>query len=129
MGDPIPLARPRLGKNGRVYDSQYKDKAIWMWDARLQAKNMPLMLGFVHMSVEFIMPIAVSLSAKKRKELQETWHDSKPDLSNLLKFVEDVLIGIAYHDDSQVCKIECTKKYGLQPQTLVILTQIDPTGI
>ena len=50
-------------------------------------------------------------------------------LSNLLKFVEDVLIGIAYHDDSQVCKIECTKKYGLQPQTLVILTQIDPTGI
>ena len=65
------------------------------------------------------MPIPKSLSKKKQHELLNQPHHKKPDLSNLIKFVEDALIGILFVDDRQITTIHATKIYHKIPKTLI----------
>ena len=57
------------------------------------------------------------LSPKKRLELENKLHHFKPDLSNLIKFVEDLANGIIYKDDSQISCITACKVYSQYPRT------------
>ena len=55
----------------------------------------------------------------------------KPDLSNLIKLVEDAMLGIAYKDDCQITEISTRKVYGSCEQVTVrvILLTCDPFPI
>ena len=50
-------------------------------------------------------------------------HVKKPDNSNLAKYCEDILNGEAYHDDSQIVELYCSKYYALKARTEIILTE------
>jgi Holliday junction resolvase RusA-like endonuclease len=45
----------------------------------------------------------------------------KPDLDNVIKAVCDALNKFAYHDDSQIVAIECSKAFGNPSGLSVIL--------
>lgn len=123
VGNPIALARPRLsGKN--VYDSQKHLKN----DVALQLLNQhagrPFYEGPVEFHVSFYLPISKSTGTiLKRSKLENRLHTSRPDLSNLLKFVEDVGNGIIYKDDAIITKITAEKRYSLEPRTELIVTE------
>ena len=54
---------------------------------------------------------------KKRPQALQSPHTAKPDLSNMIKFIEDVCKGIVYNDDEQIVQITAYKRYDLEPRT------------
>jgi len=51
---------------------------------------------------------------KKRKAAAlagEIWPEKKPDLSNIIKNIEDVAQGLLFDDDKSICQILCSKLF------------------
>lgn len=117
-GDPIPAARPRKGKYG-FYNSQSKLVEKIRQQIFLQKDNWYEMSGPLFMRVLFRLGFPKSTSKKKMRALQGNPHTKKPDLSNLIKFIEDVLNGIIYKDDKQICKIYAKKEWNTFPHTII----------
>jgi Holliday junction resolvase RusA-like endonuclease len=46
----------------------------------------------------------------------------KPDISNIIKIVEDALNGVAYRDDSLVVLVSGAKYYGARPRTEIFIS-------
>jgi Holliday junction resolvase RusA-like endonuclease len=103
-GDPVSLSRPRFG-NGRVYHLQADLKRRYSIDLQRQHGDMELYTGPLNLMVEFYFPIP------KRSKYAKVWHVFKPDITNCIKWVEDVANGIIYHDDCLIAAVQATKKY------------------
>lgn len=116
-GNPIPLARPRFGKNG-VYDSQEELKEGTYWEMRSLIGNRSFEItGPVELHIVFYMPFPGN-----NKHL---YHTKKPDLSNMIKFYEDVATGLLYKDDKQIIKIVAEKKYDISPRTEITIIEVN----
>ncbi len=59
----------------------------------------------VNMQIEFIMPRPASVTKRRRHPCV------KPDLSKLVRAIEDALTGILYRDDAQICSLLVSKRY------------------
>jgi len=125
MGDPVALARARHGQ-GRVYDSQKHIKLAWGIDLARLHDDEPYFDGPIQLDAVFYLPIPSSRSQTKQQQTRNSWHISKPDASNLIKFVEDVACKICYHDDSIICRLIIEKRYddGHGTRTELTLTQL-----
>jgi len=120
-GPPVALARPRLGKfNGRSVVFSRQSRLLKSHKREVAAQvpcgTSPLD-GSVSLCIDYVMPIPSSRSQKKQNELDGRFHESKPDIDNLLKWTCDVLSGIVVADDRQVSCIQCKKRYGRVPRT------------
>lgn len=121
-GNPIPLARPRLGHR-KVWDSQKNLKLLFGIELQNQHQG-DMMEGSLLLDITFYIQIPISWSDKRRESYIGRYHSSKPDTSNLIKFVEDVATGIIYNDDAQISKIIAQKVYALESSTSFTLRQI-----
>ena len=103
---PMAAMRPKINR-GKMYDPQSSKKEDFMWLVKsyLPRKFIPFSTA-VSVIFEFHMPIPGSLSKKKQKELLGEHHLKKPDLSNLIKFVEDACNGVLWLDDRIIANIE-----------------------
>jgi Holliday junction resolvase RusA-like endonuclease len=76
--------------------------------------------------VEFVLravfPVPASWSERKRQMAitGDIKPGKKPDLDNIAKAWNDALNGVAYRDDSLICRMMLDKRYG--PQALVVVT-------
>lgn len=109
-GNPVPLHRGRV-YNNKVYDDQKHQKVVSGIEVINQHDRSPKFSGPVHMTVVFYMP---NPKGFKRKGL----HHFKPDLSNLIKYVEDVMTGVVYNDDAQIASINASKEYSKHKNAL-----------
>lgn len=84
-------------------------------------ENAPLSLDMI-----CYMPIPKSCSKRLRERLanEDTFHTKKPDASNILKSVEDAIIGIAYKDDAQLAWVRARKLYSENPRVVVMISTI-----
>lgn len=114
-GNPMPLARARISGR-RMYDSQYQEKILHSIYLSNQHGDKPLYLGPLHLDVTFYLKMP-KLSERKSLERNNMYHFYKPDLSNLIKLVEDVANEIIYKDDAQICCITSRKVYHEIPRT------------
>ena len=80
--------------------------------------------GAVRLSFIFNMPIPKSYSEKKRQSLIGKYHTKRPDTSNMIKFTEDCLTGIAFADDSQVVELKATKRYAIKGSVEIKIEEI-----
>lgn len=121
---PLPLKRPKIcGKY--FYDPQVKDKENFGFLVKSQlTKKSTIFTKPIEVQLEFHMPIPQSLSKKKQKELIGTFHVKKPDLSNLIKFVEDSLNGILWSDDRIICHLTSIKVYSNVPKTVIFVKEV-----
>lgn len=139
-GNPIPKMRPRFARQGnfvKTYDVQGKEikyvqncvirqirELINHPDKKisLEASEMAHSSIFV-VEMRFYMPIPRHCKNKALNE--KLWnfefHNHKPDVSNLIKFYEDCLNGILFHDDSQIVEIRARKLYSDNPRTEIII--------
>jgi Holliday junction resolvase RusA-like endonuclease len=72
----------------------------------------PLLLNVV-----FYMPIPTSWSKIKQESHVGKPCATKPDLSNLLKLIEDSANGVLYDDDARICSTSMRKIYDYNPRT------------
>jgi len=118
-GDPIPLYRARFGGNKNVWDPQKEIKLVTSITLVSQHNDQPLFSGPVHLDIHFFF-----LTPKRKQYFNHQWHIYRPDLSNLIKFYEDISTSIIFKDDCLIAKISADKSYDLNPRTEFIITEI-----
>lgn len=118
-GVPRPQGSKRHVGNGIMVESSKHVKA-WREDVSSAARKAyagGLIDGPVSLHVTFGFPRPRShyRTGKHAQELKESapkFHRGRPDLSKLIRAVEDALTGVVWRDDSQVVDIKSTKGYG-----------------
>ena len=82
----------------------------------------------VEMYITAHFPIPKSTTKKDRERIRnkELFPIKKPDSDNIAKVICDALNGVAYHDDTQVVKLEVRKAYTEdEPKVIVALGLFD----
>lgn len=125
-GIPLPKARHRFSKRGgylHTYDPQESAKMTVKNEIRAIVETQYQLIhksSSVDISFDFFFPFPYRYTPN-------SWliksHITKPDLSNLIKFYEDCLNGIAFHDDSQINSISSTKQYSQNPRTEIFIME------
>ncbi len=127
-GIPVAKGRPRVTKWGTYTPEKTVNyENLVQFSYLQQYKGLEPMQGYLKMEIYFLMPIVASTS-KKRKQLmleRKILPDKKPDLSNMVKSIEDALNKIAYHDDSQIVESHLYKFYSEEPKAIVMISNID----
>lgn len=113
-GRPLPLSRPFYGKKV-IFDKSKKDKQNFALQCKYMAPFRPLE-GVLSLDLEFYFkrPKSHYRTGKNSHLIKDKfceYHVNVPDLSNLIKFVEDALIGLFYKDDRQIAIINAVKYY------------------
>jgi len=137
-GDPrrFALKRARARRQGataRVYDPpenlSAKDevKAAAM---RQTPRPIPPHEGALMLHVVAHVPVPKSFSKRKRSAVIEgtIYPTTRPDLSNIVKLIEDALNGIYYRDDSQFCHVTVEKRYAVETPALNVTIRQMPGG-
>lgn len=128
-GEAVPQGRPRFVRaTGRSFDPPksraYKAKV--KAKARLNAPSAPLERA-VELSL-MIYRVPPKSASKRRREAMlagEIRPTTKPDVSNILKGVEDALNGIVYKDDSQIVQYGTVGKwYAEEPRVEITVKEI-----
>ena len=113
-GKPLALERPRFcPKSGRMYDCQKKEK--WVWGEIIKLQLSTSWIPWCNIALKlclrfFIIPVLADTPEGK-------YHISRPDLSNLVKYIEDVASGIVYTNDCFISVIYASKRWSSNPRT------------
>jgi crossover junction endodeoxyribonuclease RusA len=109
-GQPVPKARPRAGKGGRIYTPAETVKAESTIRLLAKRAGCPCLGGLVKLSVSFYRADA-----------------RRCDVDNLTKLVQDALNGLAYVDDSQIVWLTAVKAIDREnPRTEVEIEEVEP---
>lgn len=123
-GEAVPQGRPRFVRatgcsfdppKSRAYKAKVKAKA------RLNAPSAPLERA-VELSLMIYRVPPKSASKRRRAAMLagEIRPTTKPDVSNVLKGIEDALNGIVYKDDSQIVQYGTVGKWYADRDYIVI---------
>ena len=120
-GVPIPWKRPGHNfKTKAIYDQQKLLKEQLRWYMRTRYKEEPLKVP-VDVDFTFYLPMPKNASGPRKREMLNgvLHHMCRPDADNLAKFYLDVMTGVIYDDDGQVCHLGSDKFYASEPYTLI----------
>lgn len=121
-GDPVPLARARMGKHS-IYDSQKHEKFVATMQINQQMAGLKMLNGPLILEVIFFMP------ASKAKRRHGRPHYYRPDLDNLIKYICDVCNKAVFNDDCVIFKIIASKFYDDKPRTVFTLTEVQDESV
>ena len=132
LGEPVAQGRPRFSRQGgfvKAYDPA-KSRDYKKYVRLVAAQDAPAVpvTGAVVLSLKIYRAVPKSMSKRKREaalagRLRPT---TKPDVSNVLKGVEDALKGLWYADDSQIVGYgEIGKWYAERPRIEVTMTEVE----
>lgn len=127
--EPVGQMRARhaaIGGHSRTYKAAKQKQA----ETSLLALSLPYVPsapldGPLELTVDAYMPIPASMP-KFRRELAlngEIRPTKKPDVSNILKHVEDVFNGVFWTDDKNVVSAMCRKFYSDRPRYEIEIRQ------
>ncbi len=109
-----PVPKPRMTRRDKWLKPP-RPAVKRYWDFANLCKLLKIVLPCYGAHVIFILPIPQSMPTKKRNELNGKPHMQRPDLSNLLKALEDAI----YQEDSVIYDIHVTKLWGLEGMILI----------
>ena len=109
-GSPVVNMTDMSGKAGKTWRSDCKAFAMSAMAGR------PLFTGPLHLTVAFYMPRPQKhyRTGKHAGELRDDapyYHTSKPDVTKLLRSLEDALTGVCWADDSTIAWQKAMKVY------------------
>ena len=108
---PVPKARPRLGRGGRVFTPQttlaFENTCALSYGNRHNFGKDPISI-----KITFNFEVPKSYTKKKQQDaLNGILRPSRNDIDNLIKSVFDGLNGIAWEDDRYIAKLQAEKRY------------------
>jgi len=119
----VPYAR--TGGHGKVRFTPPRQRAyigeIRFFAEKAMAGRDPIS-GALKLTVVFVYVRPASWPKRKQNIF---WKESKPDLSNNIKLVEDSLNGCVYLDDAQIAEISAQKIYGDRPEVRIEVSPLD----
>lgn len=83
--------------------------------------------GPLKLTVSFVLPRPKAKTWKRKPMLPE-WKVEKPDISNLLKSLEDACNGVLWHDDAQVVVCTATKATAAGDEAPGVHVRVEPAG-
>jgi Holliday junction resolvase RusA-like endonuclease len=108
------------------YDPSKKDKEAFGWKVKakllptFKIYTKPILVGF-----KFHIQVPKYLCKKKIYDTDDQYCSVPPDLSNLIKFVEDALNKIVWHDDKLIVGyLESFKRYSKFPRTRIEIEEV-----
>lgn len=118
FGLPVAQGRPRAFKlpSGqiRMYDpATSRDWKRTVLAQVLERKPPVPVEGPLTMTLVFEVPRPKSTPKRVQYPIK------RPDLSNMLKAIEDALTGVVYRDDAQIVELSVTKRFGPTPGVAV----------
>lgn len=125
-GKPIAKKRHQM-KRKVAYNPQHTQKMQAKWYAASQMREKGFKMlpdGPIEVKVSVYTAIPKSFSKTRKNALEGEPTTTTPDLDNYLKWIFDVLNGIAYSDDRFITKISCEKKYSSKPRVEIWLELI-----
>lgn len=118
-GKPQPKQRPRVTSHGTYTPKETIEyERLVGWQCRSAYKGKPLSTA-----LKMTVRVFVKLPKKTVREKGD-WHTSRPDLTNIIKSIEDGLNGIAYLDDSQIVYLVATKQWASEDYVIVEIEEV-----
>jgi Holliday junction resolvase RusA-like endonuclease len=126
-GEPQGKARPRFGKNGRVYTSTSTQMAEQTVEEAYIAAGGKQFSGYICVEITAYFKIPERTSRVKKEEmlLRLIKPDKRPDIDNIVKLVLDGLgkNKLAYESDASVTSIVAKKFYSDVPRVVVRISK------
>lgn len=132
LGDPVAQGRPRFSRQGgfvKAYDPS-KSRDYKSYVRLIAAQNAPdsPVEGAIELSLRIYRAIPKGMPKYKREAAKAgTLRPvTKPDVSNVLKGVEDALKGVWYKDDSQIVGFGVLGKwYDERPRIEIMMRELE----
>lgn len=132
LGDPVAQGRPRFSRQGefvKAYDPA-KSRDYKSYVRLIAAQNAPdsPVEGAIEFSLRIYRAIPKGMPKYKREAAKAgTLRPvTKPDVSNVLKGVEDALKGVWYKDDSQIVGFGVLGKwYDERPRIEIMMRELE----
>ena len=123
-GPPVGKQRARVCRSGHAFTPA---KTV-NYEALVKQTFAAKYPDFVPMPgpVRMILSIYLMPSKKTQRKLKEgirVYPTIKPDISNVLKSIEDALNGLTYVDDKQIISVYAEKKYSQRPCVEIIVAE------
>lgn len=130
--------QPQGKARAKVYTNKYTGKAHGVTPEKtvnyenliktifIQKYGQPLSDKPIHMilTAYYVIPKSTSKTQRALMNKGDIRPCKKPDLSNIIKAVEDGLNEIAYHDDSQIVSFYAVKWYSETPRVEIELREL-----
>lgn len=124
LGPPAPWSRAAPNYIRRsIYDTQKNLKLLVGIELASQHGERPLFDGPLHIDWCFYLEIPTRYKSKRASMIGKP-HYVKPDISNLIKFYEDVSNKIIFKDDSTIATGTWKKVYDEHPRTEFTIRKI-----
>lgn len=120
------IPREKLFKAGLQRLNRIERYNNYKIDILAEAKRQGFTLPFIGAGIIFNFPMPKKWSKKKRKLLHGSWHDKRPDLSNVLKAFEDALL---LEDKEISYYTHLGKRWVDSPTGWIEITITDPSKI
>ena len=132
LGEPVAQGRPRFSRQGgfvKAYDPA-KSRDYKSYVRLIAAQNAPVtpVEGAIEFSLRIYRAIPKGMPKYKREAAKAgTLRPvTKPDVSNVLKGVEDALKGVWYKDDSQIVGYGVLGKwYDERPRIEIMMRELE----
>lgn len=116
------VAKPRMTQSDKwkqrsVTSRYWAFKTLLTLQAKLQGFTLDNQIKII-----ISIPMPKSWSKKKRKEMNLKPHQQKPDLSNIIKAIEDILLP---KDDSGIYKIIATKHWINDKKGIIVIQNLN----
>lgn len=106
-----PVAKPRMTQRDKWLKPR-RPAVQKYYDFKMQCLLEQVFLPEDGAHIIFFLPMPKSWSKKKKAEMYGQRHKQRPDLSNLIKALEDAL----YTDDSKISDMRITKNWSYEGQ-------------
>jgi len=118
-----PIVVDASGEAGRVWRAMLQDRALQaVSESHWSLTRSPILLNLM-----FFKPRPKSHYNSKGdiKPNTPAFPVGKPDLTKLVRAVEDALTGIIWHDDAQIVEQKVSKHWGETPYVHIAVTELD----
>ena len=126
-GKPIPWMRSGR-KGNKYYDKQIEEKKkvqLFLKSNLCTKEGDPNHSIPIKVTMEFHMPIPKSWPQKRQRVAKGKPHPYRPDLDNLIKFINDTLNNILWIDDSLIYELKVRKFYSDSPKTKICIEKYE----